>query len=300
MLLDEHRERGDEHRVELTGHTLGKTGVVRGNHAQLLVLHPLFEGDDVLRHVPHLLHGAATLDVERVEDVLRLGADGGLVGDVVGDGPHLLPVELLRVDEQTVVEVRLVDVQVHHAGVRTAYLCDVRVAETAAHLGGAAPVLNLALHLGVATLDDAGDDRRALAGTVQVGHHLADGTAGVQLAEPCGDVGLRVVGCQLLLHVHDDHGDIEVAHGGQHIIRGAVGEHLQDDEVDVGGAELVASLHRLLLRGHHAAVDNLDRRRQRLLERLVLSLKLRDELWELRQVCLQCNGEHAYACLRLN
>ena len=103
MLLDEHREGRNQHRVELAGNALGKAVVVRGYHAQLLVLHPLLEGHHILRHVPYLLDGTATLDVEGSQDVLGLGTDGRLVGDVVGYGPHLLPVELLGIDEHAMV-----------------------------------------------------------------------------------------------------------------------------------------------------------------------------------------------------
>ena len=116
------------------------------------------------------------------------------------------------------VEVGLVDVEVHHARIGAANLGDVGVAEAAAHLCGTAPVFNLGLHAGVATLDDACDDGRALAGTVQVGHHLADGAAGIEFAQPGGNVGFGVVGGQFLLHVDDDDGHIEVAHGGQHVV----------------------------------------------------------------------------------
>ena len=64
MLLDEHRESRYQHRVELAGNALCKAIVVRGNHAQLLVLYPLLEGNDILRHIPNLLNGATTLNVE--------------------------------------------------------------------------------------------------------------------------------------------------------------------------------------------------------------------------------------------
>ena len=66
MLLNQHRESGDEHRVELACYPLSKARIVGSYHAQLLVLHPLLEGNDILRHVPYLLYGAATLNLEGV------------------------------------------------------------------------------------------------------------------------------------------------------------------------------------------------------------------------------------------
>ena len=294
-LLDEHRERGDQHRVQLTGHALGKAVVVAGDEGDLLVPDPLLKCDNVAGHIPDLLHRAAALNIEGVQNVLRLGADGVLVGDVVGDGPHLLPVKLLGVEPHTVVQVRLVDVQIHHAGVRAADLRKVRITEAAAHLRGLAPVVDFGLHGGVTALDNAGDDGVALTGALQISDHFADSAAGVQLTQPGGGVGVGVVGGLLLLHVDEDDGHVEVAHGGQHIVRGSVGQQLQNDKVNVGGAELIARGHGLLLGGDDAAVDDLDGVGQRLFEGGVLALKLGDQRGELRQVSAQRNGEHANA-----
>ena len=83
----------------------------------------------------------------------------------------------------------------------------------------------------------------ALAGTLQVGYHLTDGTACIEVTQPDGDIGVGIVGSQLLLKVHDHNGNVEVAYSGQHIIRGAIGQHLKDDKIDIGSAELVAGLH---------------------------------------------------------
>ena len=141
------------------------------------------------------------------------------------------------------IEVGLVDIEVHHARIRATNLCDVGIAEAATYLCSTTPVLNFSLNAWVTTLYDASDDSRALAGTIQVGHHFANGSAGIQLAQPCRNVGLGIVGSQLLLQVHDNDGNVEVANGRQHVIRCAVGQHLQDDEVNIGSTELVAGSH---------------------------------------------------------
>ena len=184
------------------------------------------------------------------------------------------------------VEVGFVNIEVHHPRIGTAYLGNVGIAETATHLGSTAPVLNLSLHLGVTTLDNTGNNGRALTGTIQVSHHLANGTTGVELTQPGGNIGLGIVGCQLLLHVDNDNGHIQVAHGRQHIIRGTIGQHLQDDEIHISSAELVTSCHRLFLGGYHASVYNFNGVRQRFLEGCILSFKLWYKLRELWQVCL--------------
>ena len=296
MLFDKHREGRNQHRVELAGNALGETVIVGGDHTELLVLHPLLKGYDIFRHVPDLFDGAATLDVERVEDILCLRTDSVLIGDIVGNRPHLLPVELLRIDKHTVIEVGLVDIEIHHTRVGATDLGDIGVTETATHLSRTAPVLYLCLSRRIAALYNAGNHCRALAGTVQVGYHLTDSAAGIELTQPGGNVGLGIIGCQLLLQVHNHHRHVEVADGGQHIIRGAVGEHLQNDQIDICCTELITGCHRLLLTGDHTAIDDLDGIGQRLLERFILGLELGNELRELWQVCLQGNREYTYLC----
>ena len=116
-LLNQHGEGGNQHGVQLSGDALSEAVVVGGYESDLLILDPLLEGHNIASHIPDGLHRGAALDVEGVQDILRLGADGSLVGDVVSNGPHLFPVELLGVQLHPVVEVGFVDVQIHHAGV---------------------------------------------------------------------------------------------------------------------------------------------------------------------------------------
>ncbi len=264
--------------------------------AELLVAHPLLEGHDVFRHIPYLLDRAAALNVKGIEDLLGLGADRVLVGNIIGDRPHLFPVELLGVQPHAVVKVGLVDIKVHHAGVGAADLGQIRVAEAAAHLCGAAPVGDLAVDLTVPALDDAGDDGVALAGTLKVGDHLAHGAAGVQRAEPGGRVGVGIVRRFFLLQIDEHDRDVEVAHGGQHVIGGGIGQQLQDHEIHVGGAELVARGHRELLGRDKAAVDQFDRIGDALFKVLILALKFRHEGGKLGQIGAERDGENADAC----
>ena len=156
------------------------------------------------------------------------------------------------------IEVSLVDIEVHHTGIGTANLCDIGIAETATYLSSTAPVLDFSLNLRVSAFNHTRNNSRTLASTVQVGYHLTDGTAGIELTQPDGNIGLSVIGSQLLLHIHDNHRHIEVAHRRQHIIRCAIGEHLQDNEVYIGSTELIAGLHRLFLGGHHSAINDFD------------------------------------------
>ncbi len=239
---------------------------MRGNEAQLFLFHPGLKGHQVAGHLPNLLNGAAALDVKGVQNVLRLLPDGSLVGNIVRDGPHLFPVKLLGVQPHPVIQVGLVDVQVHHTGIGPADLGQVCVPKTAADLGGLAPVLNLRLHNGIAALHHAGDNSMALAGPLQVGHHLSHGAAG----------------------------HVQIPHGGQHVVGGGVGQQLEDDQVHIGGAKLVSRLLGQLLGGDNTAVDQLHGIGNHGLKSLVLGLELRHQGRELGQISAQGNGEHTH------
>ena len=281
VLFDEHGESRNQHGVELTSHPLCKTSIVRGNHTEVLILHPLFEGHHILSHVPDFFNSTATLNLEGVEDILSLGTDSCLVSDVIGNRPHLFPVKLLGVDKHPVVEVGLIDIEVHHTRVGTSDLGNVGITESATYLCCTTPVLNLCLYLRITAFHHTSDHSMALASTLQVCHHLPHSTTGIELSEPRGDIGLLIVRCLFLLYIDQYHWYVQVTHSRQHIIRGTVGEQLQDDEVYVGSTELVTCSHRLFFRGHHPTIDNLYCIWQCLLKSFILSFKLWYELWKL-------------------
>ena len=238
-LLDQHGEGWNQHGVQLTGNALGEAVIVRSHKGDLLVLDPLLKSNYILCHIPDGFHGSAALDVEGVQNVLGFGTDGGFIGNIVGNRPHLLPVELLGVQPHTVVQVGLVNVQIHHAGIGAANLGKVRIPEAAAHLRGTAPVLNFCLCYRVSALNNTGDDGVALPGPLQIGHHLTHCAAGVQLPQPGGGVGVCVVGSLLLLKVHQHHGNVQVPDSREHIVGGGIGQQLHNDQIYVRSPELV-------------------------------------------------------------
>ena len=283
-LLDEHGESRDQHGIQYARLALGEAVIVAGDESNLLVLHPLLEGYHILRHLPNFFNGAAAFNIEGVQDVLRLGADGCFIGDVVGDGPHLFPIELLGVQAHAVIEIGFVDIQVHHAGIGPSDLGQVGVPEAAAHLGGLAPVKNFGLYLRIAVLHHTGDDRVTLARPFQVGHHFANGPAGVEFAQPGGGVSVGVIGGFLFLYVHQHHRHIQIPDSGEHVVAGSVGEQLQDHQIHVRRPELVPSFHSLFLGGHDAAIHQFHGIGDQLFEILILALKLRHQGRELGQV----------------
>ena len=126
------------------------------------------------------------------------------------------------------VEVGLIDIQVHHARVGPANLGKVGVPEAPPHLGGFAPLRNLRLGVGVAPLHHPGDHRVALACPLQIGYHLAHSPAGVKFAQPGGGIGIGVVRSFLFLQVHQHHRYVQIPHSGQHVVAGGIGQELQN------------------------------------------------------------------------
>ena len=198
------------------------------------------------------------------------------------------------------VEIGLVDVQVHHAGIGPADLGQVGVPEAPPHLGGPAPVGDLRVHRRVAALHHAGDDRVTFSGPLQIRHHFAHGAAGIQLSKPGGGVCILIIRRLFLLEVHQHHRHVQIPHRRQHIVGGGVGAKLQDHQIHVGGPKLVSGLHGLLLGGDDAPVDQLHRIGDALLELLILARELRHQRGKLGQVRPQGDGEHADPCFGLN
>ncbi len=194
------------------------------------------------------------------------------------------------------VEVGLVDVEVHHAGIRSSDLGQVGVAESPADLCRAAPLVDFFGHIGIAALDDACNNCVALSSALKVRDHLADRATGVELAQPCRCICIGVIRRLELLDVDQDDRYVHVANCGKHVVRSCIGQKLADDQIDVRRAELVARRLGQLFGRADSAVDNLDRVRNGLLKCLVLALELRNQRRELRQICAQRDGENADSC----
>ena len=260
---------------------LGEAVVVRSNETDFLVFHPLFEGNNVFGHIPNLFDGSATLDIEGVDNIFGLGADCSLVSDIVGNGPHLLPVELFGIYIHAVIKVGLINIEVHHAGIRTSDLCEVGIAETATYLGGATPFLEFFGNSGIAAFNNAGNDSVTLAVAVQVGYHFAYSACSISFAEPGGNICMLEIETFQFLHIYQDNRYIQILHGGKHVVRSAVGQQLEYHQVNVGSTELVAGSLTLFLGGHNTAVDEFNCLGKTVLEVCILFLEFRYQAGEL-------------------
>ena len=194
------------------------------------------------------------------------------------------------------VQVRLIDIQVHHAGIGTPDLCKVRVTEAAAHLSRAAPVFDLRLYLRVSAFHHARDYGVAFSCPLQVGNHLADSAAGVQLAQPGRRIRMFIIRRFFLLDIHKDNRHIQVTDRREHIVRSRVGQQLQDDQIHVGRTEFIAGRGRQLLGSDQSPVDQFHRIRNHLFKRFILRLKFRHKGRELRQISAQRDGENTDSC----
>ena len=161
-----------------------------------------------------------------INDVLRFCLDGGLVRDVICDCPHIFPVKLLGIQAHSVVKVGLIDIEIHHSGIRAADLGNIGLTETSADLSCLTPIFDLSCHLGVAAFYHAGDYRMSLACTLQVCHSLTYGTTGIQVTQPDGNIGIGIVRCQLLLHIDTYYRHVQIADRRKYIIRSRIGQEL--------------------------------------------------------------------------
>ena len=122
----------------------------------------------MLCHIQNIfvICGSATLYFEGIDDVLCLRLNSFGIGNIVCNSPHIFPVKLLGIQTHAVVQVGLVDIEIHHTGIRTSDLGDIGLAETSADLCRLTPVFNLCCHLGVTAFYDTGDHGMSLACTL--------------------------------------------------------------------------------------------------------------------------------------
>ena len=295
-LLDQHGKCRDQHAVKHACLALGKAVIMGCHESDLLILNPLFKSDHVFCHFPDSLNRAAAFDLKCIQNVLSFGAYRFFIGDVVGNRPHFLPVKLLGVKMHPVVKVGLVDIQIHHAGVRAADLGQVCIPEAAADLSCTAPVLNFSLSNRIASLDDAGNHGMALSRALQISYHLTDGAAGIEFAEPGCRIRVGVVRSFLLLQVHEHHRYVQIAHSREHVVGSRIGKQLQDHEIHIGRTEFVTGCHSQFLGCHKTSVDQFHAVRDHTLEISILALEFRNKRRELRQISAERNRKNTNPC----
>ena len=276
-LFDQHGERRDQHAVKNACLALCESVVMRSDQAEFLVLNPFLKSHDIFCHFPYFFDTSSALDIEGVEDILCFRADRVLICDIVGDSPHLLPVELLGVKMHSSVQVGLVDIKVHHTRIRSSDLRNIGIAESSSYLSRAAPVFDLRLDSGIPALYNAGDNRMSLAVSLQVGNHLAYSSAGIAFAEPGSDICVVVVKSFQFLNVYKNYRHIQILHCGKHVVGCSVGQKLEEYKVNVCRAEKISRCLGLFLGGNHSAVDDLYCVGKSLLERLILRLEFRHQ-----------------------
>ena len=117
-------------------------------------------------HNIFIICGSAAFYFEGIDDVLCLCLDSFGIGNIIRDRPHIFPVKLLSIQTHAVVQVGLVDIEIHHTGIRTSDLGNVGLTETSADLCCLTPVGDLCCHLRITAFYDAGDHSMSLACTL--------------------------------------------------------------------------------------------------------------------------------------
>ena len=236
----------------------------------MFVLYPFFKSNNVFGHIPYFLNGAAALNIECIKDILCFCPDCLLICNIISDRPHLLPVELLGVEEHPVVQVGFVDVQVHHAGVRTADLRNVSLTESSSYLSSLAPVFDLSLNCRISALYNTCDNGMSLAGSLKVSYSFANSAACVALAQPGSNVGVLIIQCFDLLN-------IKVTDCRKHVVGCCVCQHLKKYKINICRTEFISCFHCLLFCCNHSTVDDLYCIRDCFLECSILTFKFRHQ-----------------------
>ena len=174
------------------------------DHAEVFFFYPLFKSNDIFCHIPYGFHRCTAFDIKSIQNILCFRTDRVFICDMIGNGPHFLPVELFGIEAHTVVEVCLIDIQIHHARIRTANLCDIGIAESSADLCCAAPLCNLFCHVIITAFYHTSDNSMTFSGTLQVCYHLTDCATRIQLAEPFRGIGICIVRRFQFLYIDQD------------------------------------------------------------------------------------------------
>ena len=225
-LFDQHGKCRDQHAVQFSGNPFGKAVIMGCHHAKLFFFHPLFKCNDIFCHIPYGLYRCTALDVKGIQNLLCLGADCGLICNRIRDCPYFLPVELFRIKSHPVVKIGFIDIQVHHSRIWSSDLGNIGVAESSAYLGCPAPLIDFLCHVSISAFYNTGDDGMTFARTLQIGYHLTDCSTGIQLTEPFWRIGIGIIRCFPLLHIHKHNRHIQVTDCREHIVAGRVGQKL--------------------------------------------------------------------------
>ncbi len=137
------------------------------------------------------------------------------------------------------IQICLIDIEIHHARIRSADLGKIGITETSSDLGGPAPFLDLFCDFGIAAFHNTGDHSTALAGTVEVCDHLTDCTAGIELTQPCRIVCMFIIRSFLLLHIDQNYRYIEISYCRKHVVASRICQQLHDHEVYIGCTEFI-------------------------------------------------------------
>ncbi len=259
-------DRGDEVFVRMTGDRVEEVG----ERAEASALHQVVERQRGACGPRQFGVGAAVRDLEHLSE-LRHARGDRVAGEVAAQRVEFVGLHVLDVAAEGRELRGEVALNVEHAVVGVAHHAEPVVRHAVGDAGGVDPVVHLAPALGV-VLQRAADlvegDAAALEDVGDLGHR-AGGAGGQPLAGHRGAVAHRVEGRvvdgPLGLEVQHDDRHARPPHDRQHRVRERVGGDVQEDQVDVGGAEVVAGVERSLGRVDEAEVHDLHARAAELL-----------------------------------
>ena len=148
----------------------------------MFILYPFLKGYHIFCHIPYFLNGSAAFDLKGIQDFLSFCTDCILICNIISNGPHFLPVELFGIQEHSVVQVCLINIEIHHTRIWSSDLCDIGITESSSYLGCLTPVFDLCLNSRISPFYNTCDHRMSLACSLQVCYSFAYCTACIPLS----------------------------------------------------------------------------------------------------------------------
>lgn len=152
------------------------------DHSKMLIFYPFFKCYHIFRHIPYFLNCSAAFDLKGIQNFLSFCTDSIFICNIISNSPHFLPVKLFCIQEHSVVQICLINIEIHHTRIRSSNLCDISITESSSYLSSLTPIFDLCLNSRISTFYNTCDHRVSLACSLQVCHSFAYCTACIPLS----------------------------------------------------------------------------------------------------------------------
>ena len=213
------------------------------NHTEVLGFYPFLECYNIFCHIPYFFDCAATFDIKSIQNILCFCTNCFFVCDIISNSPHFFPVKLFGIQEHSVIQVGLINVQIHHTRIRSSDLSNVSITKSSSYLSCLAPVFDLSLNSRIAAFYNTCDNSMSLAGSFKVSNSFSNSTTCITFAQPCCDICVIIIQCFQFLNVYQNNRNIKITNCRKHIVRCSISQHLKEYKVNISCTEFVSCFH---------------------------------------------------------